>query len=588
MRHLHGLSLRNCNVTSRSSRLRSQIVDDDALPYALKTPEKALRTDEQGLSLKRVSSSGDLQQDEATTLGLKQPPSVHLSVPKTLPRPRGRRRSTIDWRNPKTRRKTVQKDELPGTGTPHEIFFSLHHETSDEPLYVSEVLRDTSNPDFRHFELRSTATTALRSDEVQIKVWIRSPDVSTWQCLLEASIWLQGLIHIGKTLEDYEKSLAQNSLVLYVDGEIYLLPPTNTLLERSAESPVDLRVADQSTQTSSYDSLMRLATLDECINEALETRTKLTAEINNLITSDKDRFSPEANEATGGYFLQKMQRAVELEQRHVAAAKARLRKLQETLQSRRDSILRGRQLPGEFRKKVAQSAEKAYANKGAQQHLEEQINGQRRRICEDLLLIFPIEPIPKQALAFTIRGQPLPNSDFSHVEEDATAAALGNVSRLVSLLSAYLSTSLPYAIEFRGSASSINDPLSMMTGSRNFPLYLKGAVFYRFEYGVFLLNKNIELLASKLGLRSIDIRQTLPNLKYVLYVATAGRGELPARKSGGIRGLLMEKGKRTPEDSRRNSADSTTNVLVETFRRKLLQDGTMSNGNPTSGGGHVM
>ena len=39
-------------------------------------------------------------------------------------------------------------------------------------------------------------------------------------------------------------------------------------------------------------------------------------------------------------------------------------------------------------------------------------------------------------------------------------------------------------------------------------------------------------------LRVLDIRQTLPNLKYLLYVATAGEGELPARKAGGVRGLL--------------------------------------------------
>lgn len=39
------------------------------------------------------------------------------------------------------------------------------------------------------------------------------------------------------------------------------------------------------------------------------------------------------------------------------------------------------------------------------------------------------------------------------------------------------------------------------------------------------------------GLRMVDQRHTLPNLKYLLYVLTAGKGELPVRKRGDVRGL---------------------------------------------------
>ena len=73
---------------------------------------------------------------------------------------------------------------------------------------------------------------------------------------------------------------------------------------------------------------------------------------------------------------------------------------------------------------------------------------------------------------------------------------------------------------------------------------------------MFLLNKNIEILSNALGIRPLDIRQTLPNLKYLLYVATAGKGELPARKAGGIKGLLRRDG----YASRKGSMDSTATV----------------------------
>ena len=61
------------------------------------------------------------------------------------------------------------------------------------------------------------------------------------------------------------------------------------------------------------------------------------------------------------------------------------------------------------------------------------------------------------------------------------------------------------------------------------------------------------MLSNALGIRPLDIRQTLPNLKYLLYIATAGKGEMPARKAGGIKGLLRGEG----VSSRKGSFDST-------------------------------
>jgi hypothetical protein len=76
-----------------------------------------------------------------------------------------------------------------------------------------------------------------------------------------------------------------------------------------------------------------------------------------------------------------------------------------------------------------------------------------------------------------------------------------------------------------------------------FPLYIKGVDTYRFEYGVFLLNKDIEMVRSLLtfvrhaligflirkimadmDLRALDMRHTLPNLKNVLLTLTDGEG----------------------------------------------------------------
>jgi hypothetical protein len=142
----------------------------------------------------------------------------------------------------------------------------------------------------------------------------------------------------------------------------------------------------------------------------------------------------------------------------------------------------------------------------------------------------------------------LPNADslLDTEDEERVAAGLGFVAHVVWNLSLYLGKILPYAIHVQGSSSAIEDPISNIVSdqsggggtNRIYPLFIKGAVRYRFEYGAFLLNKDIEILSNHVGLRVMDIRQTLPNLKYLLYVCTAGKGELPARKAGGIRALL--------------------------------------------------
>lgn len=78
-----------------------------------------------------------------------------------------------------------------------------------------------------------------------------------------------------------------------------------------------------------------------------------------------------------------------------------------------------------------------------------------------------------------------------------------------------------------------------MPGPRNFPLYPNDTLQYRFDYAVFLLNKDIERLMNDQGLRVLDLRQTLPNLKYLLYILATSNEALPARKAGGVKGLLI-------------------------------------------------
>lgn len=177
--------------------------------------------------------------------------------------------------------------------------------------------------------------------------------------------------------------------------------------------------------------------------------------------------------------------------------------------------------------------------------------------------------MPGQSLSFTICDLPLPNSSFAAADENLVAAGLGYVAHVVYLLSFYLSVPLPYAIQPRLSTSVIQDTISLMPGPRTFPLYLENTVQYRFDYAVFLLNKDIECLMNQQGLRGLDLRHTLPNLKYLLYVLAAGNDALPARKAGGVRGLLLG---RTMMAMSRTPSDGSISSELDQDTRRLVRE----------------
>nr|XP_045748646.1 UV radiation resistance-associated gene protein [Mirounga angustirostris] len=117
---------------------------------------------------------------------------------------------------------------------------------------------------------------------------------------------------------------------------------------------------------------------------------------------------------------------------------------------------------------------------------------------------------------YFVCGVKLPNSeDFQAKDDGSIAVALGYTAHLVSMISFFLQVPLRYPIIHKGSRSTIKDNINdkLTEKEREFPLYPKGGEKLQFDYGVYLLNKNIAQLRYQHGLGTPDLRQTLPNLK---------------------------------------------------------------------------
>ncbi|KAI9750037.1 MAG: hypothetical protein M4579_006631 [Chaenotheca gracillima] len=573
LRHLQGISLRNLTLSTEVTRPRGKTIDDESLPQTWKSPAKLLAQREER-ELGHSKSSSDLS-GNARKASMQFGRLEGQLGPKPLERPsisKGRRRSTLTWPQGTFASGHRTLEDVVGERMA-DTWFSIHCESQEGPIYVSEIVPKAMNPNFRFFDLQEYGPAVTRLDTMRIKFWAKSARMQDYELLLDITQHLRGLQFIGKSLENFHHPLPPNCVIFYLPDGLYanltaFAPYELPLLSfKPPKSPV----IGESQPTSSYDALMRLSTLDDCIQDALATRSSLAAQIDSLIKINKSALdlAPEALDARER--VASTRRALAAERKQLKAAVKTRADLRVSLEARRAAMRQGRRAQERARDYLEDATIKLTKCRSVLANNKQGIRGQQRRIVEDLMRIHPIEPIPSRPLHFTIGSLPLPNSSFSDPSatssnEDTISAALGYVAHIIYLLSFYLSVPLPYPLQSHSSTSTIHDPISLLPNaghtssiapaalsssqaasnttilspSRIFPLYPgRSTVPYRFEYGVFLLNKDLERLMATKGLKALDLRQTLPNLKYLLEVMRGDEsGVVPERKRGGIiRGL---------------------------------------------------
>ncbi|KAI1195025.1 putative UV radiation resistance protein [Nemania serpens] len=517
LRHLHGIYLRNLSFTKPQGRASDDL--DADLPSSKPHEEAQYQHQQQ---YQHQHQHGEHEHERQS-----QPQRLHhaRSSESLRPRANARRRSTtLTNATPVTRRKQL---EYAVESRAADVFFSLHCLGEEDPVYISEVGRRSMNFNFQFFHLSSAGPSVTRLAYVEIRLWARRR--AEWCLLLSRDIDLRSLTYIASLRNHH---FPPNCLIFHLEDGMYSLDLGDRRPEPKQTSPLP---------TSSYHALMKLSNLNNSIQDALATRESLAAQINSLLESTPNDPVPQAQESA-----RLVSNYLATQKRALRAAQTRRDHLRASIQARRDAIEEGRSAQSRAADHVEHAQSKLPASQTLISSTRESIHGQRRRICEDLTHIFPITPAPSGApLSFSICNVPLPNSDYdptsSSSTEESLAAALGYVAQLTHVLQFYLCVPLSYPVTPFGSRSSIRDNISLLPeAQREFPLFLRGGATaqYRFDYGWFLLNKDIEALCVSAGLKIVDIRHTLPNLKYLLYVCSAGSDEVPERKRGGIRGLL--------------------------------------------------
>ncbi|TFK57687.1 hypothetical protein OE88DRAFT_1651553 [Heliocybe sulcata] len=348
-----------------------------------------------------------------------------------------------------------------------------------------------------------------------------------------------------------DKSEQPDIATLRSAGDI-IVPASASGLESAKSRTLDLRAQrndsllarlkrhPESAKTASWQDLVRLVTLQTCILDTEQSLSQVAHDVDLLVADGLSDLKREVSERQE--WLHRLQAEKGEVDRASDDLRYRIRARHDDLRQRRETL--------------RQAREELQLDMFAEHETEEELEDMREQLSSlrsnfppvrttliaTLASIFPIELLATTPdLLYAILDVPLPiptgTTDPApplsvpsrkDVNEDTVATALGYAAQVVQLLAAYLGKRLVYPVTCVGSRSLVKDGISAMVGPRMFPLYSKGVDTYRFEYGVYLLNKDIEMLMTERDLRATDTRYTLPNLNNLLLTLSAGKGlQLP-------------------------------------------------------------
>jgi hypothetical protein len=414
-----------------------------------------------------------------------------------------------------------------------QTFFTINTEFQEEPVYVSEIEHNKVNPQFNEFNLSATAMKKSKiSRRFVLTLWGKSQIQTTYRRLLCEYVDLGDLMYMGTNIS-YE--FPKNSVILVLSDGYYLLSKTYKQLQIAPANRSASESFDTPTEsTCSFNSIMALSNLQQCIVDSETTKRDAAAHISAMINKKTVLFNLRKNKQQLAHRLNILNKSLVAEQQSIADLTGRLRETKASIQARREYIATQLAKQRQARRESVVTVSNISTDKTVTSTFHLQVQLEKVRIANDLSDIFVIDLISNFGFKFTICGIPLPDytnrqpaapqisqaivKTLGASEDDLIAAAYGFAAQLLTLLSYYFEVPLRYPIQPYGSQSFIIDPISVIQGSRTFPLWTRGSLYFRFQYASFLFNKDIEQFMCSQRLPVFDLKPTLANLKNLLLV----------------------------------------------------------------------
>uniref|UniRef100_A0A8C8M7J5 UV radiation resistance associated gene n=1 Tax=Oncorhynchus tshawytscha TaxID=74940 RepID=A0A8C8M7J5_ONCTS len=395
-----------------------------------------------------------------------------------------------------------------------DTYFTLHlclEDRISRGQYYCTVQHYCTNPTWRSLDfgmlpdLLDTSVSCF-----VVKIWGGREE--QFILLIEWKVNLDGLRYTGQQI----RSRNPNEIIFGLNDGYYAADFDHK--DHSERKKNSLLQVDQSSVRNSYSvfSLLRLHTAQRAIKQTQVTVQKIGKDIEEKLRTTtactkrkKERECMQLRLGTLRSELERQRKALGRETDLQQKERAVLQKKEEAFSTKHRSLELERESLTEQQKECTAKRE-LFLKSNAQ------LTFRCRQLLSELSYIYPID-LANQS-DYVICGVKLPNSeDFQAKDDGSVAVALGYTAHLVLMISCFLQIPLRYPVIHKGSRSSIKDTITdkLSEKEREFPLYPRGERF-QFEYGVYLINKNIAQLRYQHGLSTPDLRQTLPNLKNFL------------------------------------------------------------------------
>lgn len=399
------------------------------------------------------------------------------------------------------------------------LYFSLHHNPDSPSIYTSEVLQETVNPSWKNFETCSFPPSVnVASPCVTVKVWNTASTNS--QPLIEWVVFFSGLSYLGEQIPKEGKNFKPNTLIFGMHEGYYGSSNCQHVAPENTELFKDSITAECSSVRTSYtlSTLNRIKTIETAIKQTqaavyrnrknIETRLR-GAEQLHRVYAERERLRIK---------IDMLRAELHKQRHHLHVLEEEASHQQEGIDNRRNELIKKCEELQKYKTKLTEMGKCYCEFRESFLKTEAQLSFRRKQLISELSFIYPITMFPDQK-GFSIHHAHLPNSEnFSGHDETMISVALGYVCHVVLMISLFLNVPLRYSVKFSGSRSTIIDHISVMIPDkvREFPLYTKGKDRKYFDYGVYLLNKNIAQLRIYCGLITKDLSATLPNLSSLI------------------------------------------------------------------------
>ncbi|KAG0273495.1 hypothetical protein BGZ95_010694 [Linnemannia exigua] len=398
-------------------------------------------------------------------------------------------------------------------------YFTLHDPNNDEVIYTSDTVMSSNNPKYSPLEEHGFLDPSKRRiGSVVVRIWAGYRD-SGYFVLLEWKVELCCLRYIGKELRDLPSGLPNNMILFGFKSGYYTAPDEDEQTDHphtQALEPVATIPGAGVSRSYTYETVMRLNNLHECIADTKKSRDEIKHSIEAAMNKENAPMILQKRREEYTERLWHLQRQVGHELNVLEEAQDRAEALRQEHAVRRKTLADARERGQTQDMYLKENINNLIKNKESLFHVLKEYSAKRTELIATLFTIFPITESEGDPNSLMICKVPLPNSVYTGMDEDMISIALGFACQLVVMLAHYLNVPLRYPLTPMGSRAFVVDPVSLLIGPKDFPLFGKGQDRNRFEYGVFLLNKDIEQLMNSQGLQFMDLRQTLPNIRYLM------------------------------------------------------------------------